>query len=382
MKYKNVSLCVLALVGSVNLVSAQNSLPSVGNVGIGTTSPGSLLSLGPSLAPTKLALYENGNDVYGLGIAGSEFQLHLGYPGAHFSFRNEPNGPEVMTVHGNGNVALNGELNVGTKARINGNLTVGGQVGFGTFNPTATTGIYGGYSPIVLVDIDRPGWLPNQDVQMRCGDLTLVSRASGSSHLEAGNVRGANGNLGLGAMDSIFLYTQDTPTTSRINLWLSKNGDLGLGTTAPQAKLDVIGQIRSTTLLLTSDRNVKGNLQSVEPDAILQRVATLPLSTWHYTNAPSTRHLGPMAQDFKAAFPELGEDDKHIATVDADGVALASIQALYGMVQAKNSEIAELKRHTAALRSELADLRAGVTALEKSMSRSVQFARFAAGVSR
>jgi len=37
-------------------------------------------------------------------------------------------------------------------------------------------------------------------------------------------------------------------------------------------------------------------------------------------------HLGPVAQDFHAAFG-LGADDKHIATVDADGVALAPSRA-------------------------------------------------------
>jgi hypothetical protein len=31
--------------------------------------------------------------------------------------------------------------------------------------------------------------------------------------------------------------------------------------------------------------------------------------------------------------PALGEDDKHIGTVDADGVALAAIQELYRVSQ-------------------------------------------------
>ena len=41
----------------------------------------------------------------------------------------------------------------------------------------------------------------------------------------------------------------------------------------------------------------------------------------------AVRHIGPVAQDFRAAF-DLGADDKTIATVDADGVALAAIQGL------------------------------------------------------
>jgi len=39
------------------------------------------------------------------------------------------------------------------------------------------------------------------------------------------------------------------------------------------------------------------------------------------------RHLGPVAQDFRAAFG-LGRNDTTITTVDADGVALAAIQGL------------------------------------------------------
>ena len=47
-------------------------------------------------------------------------------------------------------------------------------------------------------------------------------------------------------------------------------------------------------------------------------VAALPLSTWSYKSQDkSVRHLGPMAQDFRAAFG-VGENDT-ITTVDADG---------------------------------------------------------------
>lgn len=55
------------------------------------------------------------------------------------------------------------------------------------------------------------------------------------------------------------------------------------------------------------------------------RLAELPLFTWNYrAQNPAIRHLGPMAQDFRAAF-SLGEDEKHISTVDADGVAVDGI---------------------------------------------------------
>ena len=53
--------------------------------------------------------------------------------------------------------------------------------------------------------------------------------------------------------------------------------------------------------------------------------------------------MGPMAQDFQAAFA-LGSDDKHISTVDEGGVALAAIQALNQKLEQKETEISKLKQ--------------------------------------
>lgn len=65
------------------------------------------------------------------------------------------------------------------------------------------------------------------------------------------------------------------------------------------------------------------------------------------------RHMGPMAQDFREAFG-LGEDEKHISTVDAQGVALAAIQALYHEVSQKQQEVTQLQDRLAAFESRLA----------------------------
>ncbi len=74
-----------------------------------------------------------------------------------------------------------------------------------------------------------------------------------------------------------------------------------------------------------------------------EKVAKLPICTWSYVVEPSTtRHLGPMAQDFHQAFG-LGTSDKRITPIDANGVAIAAIQALYDMLQEKERRIAELE---------------------------------------
>ncbi len=51
-----------------------------------------------------------------------------------------------------------------------------------------------------------------------------------------------------------------------------------------------------------------------------------------------------MARDIYAAF-NVGEDDRHITTIDSAGVALAAIQGLYQVVQEKDVKIvAQQKR--------------------------------------
>lgn len=84
----------------------------------------------------------------------------------------------------------------------------------------------------------------------------------------------------------------------------------------------------------------------------------LPITTWSYTfEDASIRHLGPMAQDFKAAF-EVGATDTMIFQIDADGVALASIQALHGEVEALRKDKADLEASLAALEARLRRLEA------------------------
>jgi hypothetical protein len=105
-----------------------------------------------------------------------------------------------------------------------------------------------------------------------------------------------------------------------------------------------------------SDRNAKEGFEAVDPRAVLAAVARLPIERWSYRGEP-VRHLGPMAQDFAAAFG-LGADDRHICTLDAAGVALAAIQGLHALVQAQQARVQALERQLTALRGETAALRA------------------------
>ncbi len=132
-------------------------------------------------------------------------------------------------------------------------------------------------------------------------------------------------------------------------------------------ELDTMGPINPP-----SDRALKQGFSPVDARAVLERVASLPINSWAYTNSPAVRHLGPVAQDFYAAFG-LGTDDKHIATVDADGVALAAIQGLNQKVEEtakqKDARIEALEERLQRLRQEkdrkIAELEKRLATLEQ-----------------
>ncbi|MGW0868107.1 tetratricopeptide repeat protein [Streptomyces sp. NPDC002611] len=106
-----------------------------------------------------------------------------------------------------------------------------------------------------------------------------------------------------------------------------------------------------------SDRALKSAVEPVtwcaEPDpgthapddgyAVLRAVATLPVSTWSYRGEEGVRHLGPMAQDWYAAFG-LGADDRTIHPIDVNGVSVVAVQALYRMVSGLQDEVSRLRK--------------------------------------
>ncbi|MFE7659923.1 tail fiber domain-containing protein [Streptomyces celluloflavus] len=82
--------------------------------------------------------------------------------------------------------------------------------------------------------------------------------------------------------------------------------------------------------------------------AVLEAVAALPVSTWRYLWEPEdVRHLGPMAQDWHAAFG-FNQDDTTIPVVDGLGVALVCVQALHRRVEELTAEVDRLREAASA----------------------------------
>ncbi len=187
--------------------------------------------------------------------------------------------------------------------------------------------------------------------------------ASGDYSFAAGQYANTNGKDGsfVWGDDSIVTFISATVPNQFLlrasgGITMYTNYSLTMGVQVPPG---------SGTWGSVSDRHLKDNFVVVNGRDVLVRLAAVPIQTWNYkTQDASIRHIGPMAQDFYAAF-SVGEDDKHITTVDADGVALVAIQGLYQVVQEKEAEIEMLKAQSEKQQVKIESLEARVAALER-----------------
>ena len=128
----------------------------------------------------------------------------------------------------------------------------------------------------------------------------------------------------------------------------------------------------ATSWSVLSDQALKENFVSLDGQGILQQLSLIPITQWNLkSQGASTLHIGPMAQDFYGAFG-LGKSERHISTLDADGIALLSIQTLYGMVLERDQMLAEQSKQIEELQARLAALEQLVTSSSGSISMTLQ----------
>jgi hypothetical protein len=181
---------------------------------------------------------------------------------------------------------------------------------------------------------------PTRELEVQsAGDTEIgIKSTDANGHLWTIQSTGVTGTSNLDAALQLI-----DRTSGGVRLLVGTNGNVGIGTSNPTNKLQVNGGITCTTLVQTSDRNAKEDFEPVSPAETLAKVVTLPVSSWNFKNWRDGRHVGPMAQDFYAAFG-LGGSETTITALDAEGIALAAIQGLNEKLEETRAENAELKR--------------------------------------
>jgi hypothetical protein len=275
----------------------------------------------------------------------------------------------------------NGAKSMGIAARAtgDGSIALGNSLEAGGFNAIAlgtSTSASGNYSLAAGVNAgaNHPGTFVWAD---STGSAFTSDRANQFKIRAGGGVHLVTGGSGLNpaglrvaptTANAVGLYVFQTSSDAALvveNRGTGLNSDQIKAFNGPGSqvfRVDNDGDVTAKSFNPTSDRNAKENFAPVCPQEMLAKVAALPITRWNFKGDEATPHVGPMAQDFHAAFG-LGSDDKHIATVDADGVALAAIQGLNQKLteelQRRDAENAELRERLAALEQLMAKLNGG-----------------------
>jgi hypothetical protein len=162
----------------------------------------------------------------------------------------------------------------------------------------------------------------------------VITDGSTSDSVEAS----AQNQFSLRAAGGIRLYTNSTKTT-------------GVTMNAGGSAWNVL-----------SDRNRKENVLAIGGEDVLARLRNVPVTTWNYiSEGRQVRHIGPMAQDWHAAFG-FNADPLTINQGDFDGVNLAAVKALDARTQAQQARIETLERENADLRARLERIEAALAA--------------------
>lgn len=231
-------------------------------------------------------------------------------------------------------------------------------LGNGAFGLNTSTGIDGnplGYSDLTVAASDASAY--GTRIALKTGDNTGAILAAAPSL------------LGGGPLVEIYYRMSDGVTHTMLE------AEVGVGTglneaTASSNKPFIVGtnSFNGNGAHLTpggiwtngSSRTFKEAFRSVDFGRVLDRVVALPVGTWQYKNgAGEGRHLGPVAEDFKAAFG-LGNDERYIASSDEEGVALAAIKGLNAKLEKaiamKDAKIQRLQASLDELSERLAKL--------------------------
>ena len=228
-----------------------------GNVGIGTTSPSYKLEL-HTLAPTKAAY----------------FQTSGSWQAVDFSSDGGTSKGSLSAANG---VLGIGGASSGTNAFMNINLN-SGNVGIGTTSPS--------------YKLELQTLAPTKAAYFQTSGSWQAIDFSSDGGISKGSLSAANGVLGIGSAS--------TGTNAYMNIKLN-SGNIGIGTTTPDAKLAVKGTVHANEVKV--DLNVPG------PDYVFADNYQLPTLNELKTYIDQHKHLPevPSAKEMEANGINLGE---------------------------------------------------------------------------
>ncbi|MHC4309395.1 MAG: tail fiber domain-containing protein [Planctomycetota bacterium] len=302
---------------------------TVGNVGIGTTSPGGKLAVYYDNAghSNPAILIENpnvlGQDVLDFSFSGTtQARFRKAYGGGLYIGTEDiqpinfyVGGGTEMLIQSDGSVGI-GTTNPQNKLDVEGAMAVGfsysgsetaptngmivqGNVGIGTKNPTHKLDVYSGMDALRVGN--ENSWL-----EVRTLANTMLSLADGEGN-RAGFISGRENAAG----ENVLVITAcDDGGSCPYFTYFHESGKVGIGESDPAYKLDVDGDIGCVTLHESSDARLKTNVRQLSN--VLDRVEKIRGVSFEWNEEAESigatagdKHIGVIAQDVEKVFPEL-----------------------------------------------------------------------------
>jgi hypothetical protein len=271
-----------------------------------------------------------------------------------FGFYNTASGAEALS--GNTSGSQNTATGVAAlQSNTTGDLNT--ATGFGALEHN-TTGIDNTATGTDALANDTTGLL---NTAVGCG--ALIRNITGSK------------NTALGFNADVSVGNLTNATVIGANAVVDASNKIRLGNGAVTV-VETSGVMVAQMFIPTSDRNQKENEQPVDGEEVLNKLHELSLTSWNFIgqDPKQSRHYGPMAQDFFAAFGNDGAGTigtpTSFSTTDLDGILMIAAQALEKRTVEWEKLAMKQSKEMGALRAENADLKARLDALERRLARA------------
>lgn len=359
-----------------------------GRLGIGTTAPADILHAAYDSSGIAALRVENSTTGYRLYTGSSTgFAIQQIKPSTALPFRIEPEAP-TGSIH----VAETGDVGIGTGAPFS-DLTVNGSIGFtdGTTplllnsETCCSNGsrMIWAHSPGLFSDwgIYYDDSSDDMHIQSSSGNKQVTFDFSGNMGIGATSpsaklhVSASDGSANILLEETQAIATNDMFTmrnngnpgflmenTDSSAAWQFRLGGSGsteqftinkTSVAGPELSVLANGNIRIKGAYLTgSSRSLKESITKTKPEDVLSKLQQLPLYEWTYKTSPSSRHIGPMAEEYFEVFGLAGEGTG-LAASDLASIALAGIQAIDAKAERLEKENNSLKKRLEVLEATL-----------------------------